>query len=165
MRLIKKHLCSPPNHQRIGKDRSALVMFDWKWDVIARSVRSIVHGDFHALILSLQIARSFVGSHVATKTRSRVLSHTQSGAGPAGPSARGPCLIGEFRYRQPPMKVLSFNELKRRKERNRMTAIRRARRSPEAAAAEQRRASLVGDGAKWRITNFKQVARAMSKWA
>lgn len=63
------------------------------------------------------------------------------------------------------MKVLSFNELKRRKERNRMTAIRRARRSPEAAAAEQRRASLVGDGAKWRITNFKQVARAMSKWA
>jgi len=30
---------------------------------------------------------------------------------------------------------------------------------------EQRRASLVGDGAKWRITNFKQVARAMSKWA
>ena len=24
---------------------------------------------------------------------------------------------------------------------------------------------LVGDGAKWRITNFKQVARAMSKWA
>ncbi len=46
-----------------------------------------------------------------------------------------------------------------------MAAIRRARRSPEAAAAEQRRASLVGDGAKWRITNFKQVARAMSKWA
>ncbi len=63
------------------------------------------------------------------------------------------------------MKVLSFNELKRRKERNRMAAIRRARHSPEAAAAEQRRASLVGDGAKWRITNFKQVARAMSKWA
>lgn len=63
------------------------------------------------------------------------------------------------------MKVLSFNELKRRKERNRMAAIRRARRSPEAAAAQQRRASLVGDGAKWRITNFKQVARAMSKWA
>jgi hypothetical protein len=63
------------------------------------------------------------------------------------------------------MKVLSFNELKRWKERNRMAAIRRARRSPEAAAAQQRRASLVGAGAKWRITNFKQVARAMAKWA
>ena len=35
----------------------------------------------------------------------------------------------------------------------------------QAAAAQQRRASLVGDGAKWRITNFKQVARAMSQWA
>jgi hypothetical protein len=29
----------------------------------------------------------------------------------------------------------------------------------------QRRASLVGNGAKWRITNFSQVAQAMSKWA
>jgi hypothetical protein len=37
--------------------------------------------------------------------------------------------------------------------------------TPQAAAREQRRTSLVGDGAKWRITNFKQVARAMSKWA
>ena len=36
---------------------------------------------------------------------------------------------------------------------------------PQAAAALQERASLVGKGAKWRITNFKQVARAMSKWA
>lgn len=62
------------------------------------------------------------------------------------------------------MKTLSFNELKRRKERNRMAALRRARRSPQAAAAEQRRASLVGDGAKWRITNLNQVARAIARW-
>jgi len=62
------------------------------------------------------------------------------------------------------MKALSFNELKRRKERNRMAAIRRASRSPQAAAAEQRRASLVGDGAKWRITNLNQVARAIARW-
>jgi len=46
---------------------------------------------------------------------------------------------------------------------NRMAAIRRARRS--LAAAEQRRASLVGNGAKWRITNLNQVARAIAKWA
>ena len=46
------------------------------------------------------------------------------------------------------------------------TAIRRASRNPQAAAKEQRRASLVGDGTKWRITNFNEVARAMAKqWA
>jgi len=44
-----------------------------------------------------------------------------------------------------------------------MAAIRRARLSPQAAAKEQRRASLVGDGAKWRITNLKEVVRAMAK--
>jgi len=62
------------------------------------------------------------------------------------------------------MKALSFNQLKEREARNRMAAIRRARRSPEAAAAEQRRASMVGDGAKWRITNLNQVARAIARW-
>ncbi len=59
---------------------------------------------------------------------------------------------------------VSFNEVKKQEARSRMAAIRRARRSPQAAAEQQRRASLVGNGAKWRITNFKQVARAMSKW-
>ncbi|HTE94661.1 MAG TPA: hypothetical protein VK678_14275 [Bradyrhizobium sp.] len=46
-----------------------------------------------------------------------------------------------------------------------MVAARKAARSTQAAAKLQRRASLVGNGAKWRITNFKQVARAMAKWA
>lgn len=47
-----------------------------------------------------------------------------------------------------------------------MAAARKARRSPQAAAAQQRRASLVGNGAKWRITNLNEVARAMAKkWA
>lgn len=46
-----------------------------------------------------------------------------------------------------------------------MTAARKAQRSPRAAAAQQRRASLVGAGAKWRITNLNQVARAIAKWA
>ena len=63
------------------------------------------------------------------------------------------------------VKTVDFNAVKRQEARSRMAAARRARRSPAAAAAEQKRASLVGDGAKWRITNFKQVARAMSKWA
>lgn len=60
---------------------------------------------------------------------------------------------------------MSFSEMKRQEADSRMAAIRKARRSPAAAAAQQRRASLVGDGAKWRITNLNQVARAIARWA
>ena len=63
------------------------------------------------------------------------------------------------------MKTMDFNEVKRQEAVSRITAARKARRSPQSAAALQQRASLVGNGAKWRITNFKQVARAMAKWA
>ena len=63
------------------------------------------------------------------------------------------------------VKTVDFYEVKRKEANSRMAAARKARRSPRAAAALQQRASLVGNGAKWRITNFKQVARAMSKWA
>jgi len=60
---------------------------------------------------------------------------------------------------------MSFNQIKRQEAQSRMAAIRRARRSPAAAAAEQKRASLVGNGAKWRITNLNEVARAIAKWS
>ena len=60
------------------------------------------------------------------------------------------------------VKKISFREVKKQEARNRMAAIRRVRRSPRAAAAEQRRASLVGNGARWRITNLKQVAQAIA---
>ena len=63
------------------------------------------------------------------------------------------------------MKTVDFNAVKRQEAQSRMAAARKARRSPKAAAAVQQRASLVGNGDKWRITNFKQVARVMSKWA
>ena len=63
------------------------------------------------------------------------------------------------------MKTVNLNEVKRQEAQSRMANLRKARRSSEAAAALQQRASLVGNGAKWRITNFKQIARAMSKWA
>jgi len=63
------------------------------------------------------------------------------------------------------VKTVSFKAVKRQEAQSRMAAVHKARRSPAAAAAQQKRASLVGDGAKWRITNFKQVARAMSRWA
>lgn len=61
--------------------------------------------------------------------------------------------------------TMSFSQMKRQEAHSRMTAARKARRSPAAAAAQQRRASLVGDGAKWRITNLNEVARAIAKWA
>jgi hypothetical protein len=76
-----------------------------------------------------------------------------------------PCLPREIVVYFPVVKTMSFNEVKRQEARRRMATARRARRNPRAAAALQRRASLVGNGAKWRITNFKQVAQAMSKWA
>lgn len=60
---------------------------------------------------------------------------------------------------------MNFNEVKRQEAKARMAALRQARRSPQTAAKIQRRFSLVGDGAKWRITNLKQVVRAMAKWA
>jgi hypothetical protein len=63
------------------------------------------------------------------------------------------------------VKTVDFKEVKRQEAQSRMAALRKARRSPKTAAALQRRASLVGNRAKWSITNFKQVARAMSKWA
>jgi len=61
------------------------------------------------------------------------------------------------------VKTLSFSEVKRQEAHSRMAVIRKARRSPQAAAALQRRASLVGSGAKWRITNLRNVVRALSK--
>jgi hypothetical protein len=63
------------------------------------------------------------------------------------------------------MKTLSYSEMKKQEARSRMAAARQARKSSRSASALQRRASLVGKGAKWRITNFSQVAEAMAKWA
>ncbi|MGH7953731.1 MAG: hypothetical protein ACREFE_17680 [Limisphaerales bacterium] len=55
--------------------------------------------------------------------------------------------------------------MKAQEARSRMKALRKAQRSPQAAQKLQRRASLFGNAAKWRITNFKEVTRAMSRWA
>ncbi len=60
---------------------------------------------------------------------------------------------------------MSFHQMKRQEAQSRMANLRQARRSPKAAAALQRRVSLVGNGAKWRITNLNEVARAIAKWA
>jgi lipase chaperone LimK len=60
---------------------------------------------------------------------------------------------------------MSFNQMRRQEAASRMANLRKARRNPEAATALQRRVSLVGEGAKWRITNLNQVARAIAKWS
>ena len=60
---------------------------------------------------------------------------------------------------------MTFEDIKRAEARERMAALRRARRSPAAARKEQRAASLFGDASKWRITNLRQVLQAMAKYA
>jgi hypothetical protein len=60
---------------------------------------------------------------------------------------------------------MCFRHSKRGEAKSRLTALRAARRSLDSAHSLRQRASLVGHGKKWRITNFSQVARAMAKWA
>ena len=60
------------------------------------------------------------------------------------------------------MSAKTFSQLKRAEARARMASVRRAGKSRRAAAVEQRRVSLVGDGSKWRITNLAAVLQAMS---
>jgi hypothetical protein len=62
------------------------------------------------------------------------------------------------------MKTVNFSAVKWQEAGSRIADLRKAHRSPKAAAKIERRVSLVGNGAKWRITNFKQVARASAKW-
>ena len=54
--------------------------------------------------------------------------------------------------------------MKREEARQRMAALRRARRSPAAARKEQREASLF-NGSMGRITNLREVMQAMAKYA
>jgi hypothetical protein len=56
------------------------------------------------------------------------------------------------------------NEIKLHEANRRQTVARQARKSPRTAAGLQRRVSLAG-GTQWRITNLRQVAGAMAKWA
>jgi hypothetical protein len=61
------------------------------------------------------------------------------------------------------MKARSFNQVKAREAGRRLAVMRT--RGTRAAARQQRRVSLVGGGAKWRITNLPEVLAAMAKWA
>ena len=61
------------------------------------------------------------------------------------------------------MKVRRFNEIKKQEAARRLVIARS--KGTRNAVRVQRRVSLVGDGAKWRIANWRQVAGAMAKWA
>ena len=78
---------------------------------------------------------------------------------------RQTCFQLQFAVSVSSVKTMSFNQMKGQEAQSRMAAVRKARRNPAAAAALQHRASLVGDGEKWRITNLNQVARAIARWA
>ena len=62
------------------------------------------------------------------------------------------------------MKAESFTTLKRQEARRRMSALAQAQRNPGLAAGLQRRASLVGGAAKWKIVNLEQSLAAMARW-
>jgi hypothetical protein len=61
------------------------------------------------------------------------------------------------------VKASSHSEIKKREASQRAVVVRQ--RGTRGAMRAQRRVSLVGDGAKWRITNLPQVFAAMAKWA
>jgi len=61
------------------------------------------------------------------------------------------------------VKVRSYSEIKKGEANQRAVVVRQ--RGTRGALRTQRRVSLVGDGAKWRITNLPQVFAAMAKWA
>jgi hypothetical protein len=63
------------------------------------------------------------------------------------------------------MKAQNVLVLKRQEARRRMAATLQARRNPRLAARLQKRASLVGSAAKWKIVNLEQSFAAMAKWA
>lgn len=61
------------------------------------------------------------------------------------------------------VKARQYTEIKQREAHRRLMVM--DARGTRSAARQQRRVSLAGGGAKWRITNWRQIAVAMSKWA
>jgi hypothetical protein len=61
------------------------------------------------------------------------------------------------------VKVPLYSEIKAQEAKQRRVVMKQ--RGSRSAMSRQREVSLVGDGAKWRITNLRQVVGAMAKWA
>ena len=63
------------------------------------------------------------------------------------------------------MKAQNVPALKQQEARRRMSATTQAGRNLRLAGRLQKRASLVGGAAKWKIVNLEQSFAAMAKWA
>lgn len=63
------------------------------------------------------------------------------------------------------MSVVSINTVKQREGEVRLAGLNRARRSRADARVQQQRASLVGTGRDWKITNLAKTARVMATWS
>jgi len=61
------------------------------------------------------------------------------------------------------VKAPLYSAIKEKEAKQRRRVIKQ--RGSRSAMKRQREVSLVGDGAKWRITNLRQVVAAMAKWA
>jgi len=61
------------------------------------------------------------------------------------------------------VKVPRYSEIKAQEAKRRRFVMKL--RGSRSAKARQRQVSLVGDAAKWRITNLPQVVQSMAKWA
>ena len=60
--------------------------------------------------------------------------------------------------------AVSINAIKQREGEVRQAGLNRARRTPAEARVQQRRASLVGTGRDWKLTNLASAARVMTTW-
>jgi hypothetical protein len=63
------------------------------------------------------------------------------------------------------VKAQTVVALKRQESQRRMSAATQAKRSLRIAERLQKRASLVGGAAKWKIVNLEKSFAAMAKWA
>jgi len=63
------------------------------------------------------------------------------------------------------VKAQKVTDLKQQEARRRISAAAKARRNPRLAGQLQKRVSLVGGAAKWKIVNLEQSFAAMAKWA
>ena len=61
------------------------------------------------------------------------------------------------------MKIPLYSKIKAQEAKSRRLVMKQ--RGSRMAKARQREVSFVGDGAQWQITNLRQVAKAMAKWA
>jgi hypothetical protein len=109
----------------------------------------------------IQLAGGLLGScHVEQMARPYLKNLADDAFGEDSELARHP-KWGDDRC----VKTVSYRTVKQQEARRRLASAHQARSSARSAKLVQSRVSMVGSGSKWRITNLRQVARAMAAWA